>query len=176
MFSTNELWPLPAISMPAPGVAVPVQLTNVLSGFPVEVRYVAGPGSYTFSNDVLVSSAPWKPGMSGSLTSSSSNTRQGKVITVSYGSANPFVVISRPELSNTHELAVRLREGDRLIGKAESASSANGIAYFSFSSLVPPREYPDAGTAVAIDVILQEGTPFEFLVNPLHHFGYGAPR
>src|SRR5688500_8717637 len=97
-FSTNELWTLPAVGMPAPGAMVPVQLTNVLSGFPVELRYVAGPGSYTFSNDVLVTIAPWKAGMSGSLNSSSFDSKRGKVTTVSYGSANPFVVISRPTL------------------------------------------------------------------------------
>ena len=175
-FSTNELWTLRPMTMPAPGTMLPLQLTNMLQGFPIEVRYVGGPGSYTFSNDVLISSAPWKPGMSASLNSSSFDSKQGKVTTVSYGSANPFLIIARPHLGDTYELAVRLRDGDRVVARGESASGGGGKWFYDLTSLVPTQGYPAPGAPVVIDVILQEGKQFEFLVNPLHHFKYGAPR
>jgi hypothetical protein len=176
-FTTNELWTVGEIALPAPGKIVSLTATQTVSGQMITVRHFAGAGSYNFSNEVCVSASAWTPGMSGSLnTSTRYDKDRYRVSMASFGSANPFLVVEHSYLPSDMELLLIVRDGERVIATAQGASGAENSWYYPFSWTVPPNELPPDGTTLTLQIAVHQGYKFEFLVNPLHQFGRGMPR
>lgn len=158
-FTTNELWALPKIVLPAPGSIQPIHLTNTVFGTKISIAYLAGPGTYTFSNSVCTASAP---GASGQL----STTSDGKVTTTTFGAANPTLILAHRGFGSNEQLLVRLRHGDQVIAFAKVASGSTGLWFYTLSWALPPDDHPPQDTPLDLDLIVQEGKYLEFLVPP----------
>lgn len=177
-FTTNEMWTFGELAIPTPGKIVNLEGTQMkVSGHMISVKHLAGPGSYNFSNQVCISAAPWRPGSSGSLNSSTRfDKNRNRVTTVSFGSENPFLIVEHPHLPNDLEFLLIVRDGKRIVATAQGASGADNLWYYPFSRALPPGELPEDGTTLTMEIVVHKGYRFEFFVNPLHHYGRGAPR
>jgi hypothetical protein len=176
-FATNEVWKVGDITVPAAGKIASLKGTRELSGRSITVKHLAGPGSYSFSNDVCIAVNSWKPGMSASLdTSTAYDTSGGRYTATSFGSADPFVVVEHPHLGDDVEFLLLLRDQKRVVATAHGASGANKNWYYPLAWIVPPNEKPADGTTLKMEIVIHKGYKFEFLVNPLHHFRRGMPR
>jgi hypothetical protein len=164
-FDTNEMWTLTNISFPPPGKIVPLQLTNHVSGMPVSLLYLAGAGSYIYTNESWSAVAPWTPGMSQGIGSMMRGTLSGKVSSITAGFAHPFIIAEHPHLNAEWTVMFRVRNGSEIQTLAGGASGVDGKWFYEFHSFTASLSWL-TNTALTMDVIVQRGRKFEFLVSP----------
>lgn len=164
-FDTNEMWTLTNISFPPPAKIVPLQLTNQVSGMPVSLLYLAGAGSYIYTNEAWSAVAQWTPGVSQGINSMMRGTLSGRVSSITAGFAHPFIIAEHPHLNAELTVMFRVRNGSEIQALAGGASGADGKWFYEFHSFTASRSWL-TNTALTMDVIVQRGRKFEFLVSP----------
>lgn len=164
-FSSNEIWTLSKIRLPAPGTLAMAGTTNTIAGTQLKISYLGGAGSYVLSNDVCTSAVAWGPGMSHQV--SSMNRKQGgadvKVHTIEFD--KPFVVIEHPYLGRDSDLMLRASKDGEVVATGRFSAGLDGKWFYELASLVADRGWETNGL-VDVDVIVQRARPIEFFVSP----------
>ena len=164
-FSSNEIWTLPKVTLPAPGTLAALTLTNAVSDAAVKVVYMGGPGSYVISNDVCTSAIPWSTGMSHSVSSSGMGGPGNRTKLHRIALDKPFLVVEHPHLGSEREMMLRVRKGDEVVATGRFSAGLNSRWFYELSSIIPDRSW-ETNSAIEVDVILQRGRSVEFLVAP----------
>ena len=166
-FSSHELWRLPPIQLPAPGACVTLNITNIISSNEVIVRHIIGPGSYSFSNGLFIASTPWTNGMSSQFGVTWTKGIGRNYLPVTTRAANDnSILISPNDVEWPRERLIRAYYEDRLVAVSRTGNRDGIATYFNLDWLVLPEEIPPTNAALNIEVILQTGREFDFLVSP----------
>lgn len=165
-FASNEVWRVGTMTVPAAGAVQALSASNTVAGVPMTLRYFLGPGSYTLSNGVCTAAIPWTNGMN-TIFSVTGRERRGKYVPITTRASNwPLLVISHESLYPERFFMARFKDGDRVVASAEGVSSDGANYYYELSWQVPPQEIPATNTPLEMEIIVQEGREFEFLVDP----------
>jgi hypothetical protein len=166
-FASNEVWRLPSVQLPAPGACVTLNLSNTIGSNEVIVRHLIGPGSYSFSNGVFLAATAWTNGMNGQFGVTWKKGSGRNYLPVTTRVANETTLLVFPHsLLWPREMFIRAWYEDRLVAVSRSGSGDGSSTYFNFNWLVPTEEIPSANTPLDIEVIMQTGLEFDFLVAP----------
>ena len=77
-----------------------------------------------------------------------------------------MLVVEHEPLHPERKFTARFRHEGKLVGTAEGANSDGTNYYYDLSWQVPPEEIPPANAALEMEIIVQRGVEFEFLVDP----------
>jgi hypothetical protein len=166
-FASNELWRLPPIQLPAPGACLTINLTNTIGSNEVIIHHLIGPGSYEFSNGVFIASTPWTNGMGSQFGLTWQKSIGRNYLPVTTRSANETTLLVFPHsLLWPREMLVRAWFEDRLVAASSSGNRDGVMAYFDLNWLVVSEKLPPTNAPLDIEVIMQTGLEFDFLVAP----------
>ncbi|MCX7409850.1 MAG: hypothetical protein NTZ32_17375 [Planctomycetales bacterium] len=157
-FSPDEVWRTKLIKLPAALTAERLKLGGVAGGVEISTQYVTSAGEvHDDGTDLTVT-----PGSGGN--SSSNETRNGKPYTT-VDSLLPFFQLSHSTLDEETELIIVVKDQDgRKLTNDRSGSTTHhtgGIA----SRRIQFQPTPET-TEVQLEVIVNRGRTFEFLVAP----------
>ena len=165
-FGSNEVWKVGSLKLPSAGTSLRMERTNVLGGVALTLRCINGPGAYTFSNGVCTSSAPWTNGMSQAFWVSGTRKQGRHVPITTRASDKVTITVGHDSLYPNRQFTARIWHEGLVVATAEGASSDGASYYYELSWLVAPQDIPPADAELEMDIIIQEGREFEFLVNP----------
>jgi hypothetical protein len=155
-FATNDIWTLPDLTLPQPGTALTLNLTNRLRGATLELYGLSGAGEFVYSNRVVTTAKPL-PGEPGNGISASGMIPNEKI---KVRSAVPKLAIGVKGLAPSQRLLVFLTDpGGRKVAEGISTSS---VGDFQFVQLKWPPTVPTATLNLAVDTPRE----VEFLVKP----------
>jgi hypothetical protein len=165
-FRSHEVWKVGKVTLPAAGKFQTLTTSNTVSDVPVKLLYLCGPGSFNFSNYVCVAATPWTNGMN-NVFGVTSARRFGPFVPLTTRASHQVTLVAAHEsLHPKREFMARFFERGRLVATAQGASG-NGREYFyELSWLVPPEEIPPTNAVLDMEIIVQKGREFEFLVDP----------
>lgn len=143
-----------------------LDLTNMMGAVPLKVQCISGPGSYTYSNGVCISSAPWTNGMSDAFWVTGTR-KQGKHIPITTRATEDItLVVEHESLYPKRQFMARFWHEGEVVAAARGASGDGTCYYYVLSWLVAPQDIPGTNAVLEMEIIVQEGREFEFFVNP----------
>ena len=157
-FSPDEVWRTKLIKLPAALTAERLKLGGVAGGVELSTNYVTSAGEvHDDGTDLTVT-----PGSGGN--SSSNETRNGKPYTT-VDSLLPFFQLSHSTLDEETELIIVVKDQDgRKLTNDRSGSTTHHTGGIS-SRRIQFQPTPET-TEVQLEVIVNHGRTFEFLVTP----------
>ena len=157
-FSPDEVWRTKLIKLPAALTAERLKLGGVAGGVELSTNYVTSAGEvHDDGTDLTVT-----PGSGGN--SSSNETRNGKPYTT-VDSLLPFFQLSHSTLDEGTELIIVVKDQDgRKLTNDRSGSTTHHTGGIS-SRRIQFQPTPET-TEVQLEVIVNHGRTFEFLVTP----------
>ena len=168
-FPPADVWKVGKVTLPLPGKFSTLALSNTVGGIPVTIQSFCGAGSFDFSNGVCFAGTPWTNGMS-SLFSVTSVRKAGS--TTTRASPNVTLSIEHEDLSPDRQLMVRFFQNGELIATAEDANSDGRHFYYEPLRVRPGANRAATNMPLEMEIIIQRGVEFEFLVDPKD---YDAP-
>lgn len=155
-FSADQIWRIPAVPVPEDGRTRIFNQSHSWSNLQVYLMALTGSGDFKFSNGVLLTSSPWRPGMSGS-DSSSSSASGGTII--QFSTKEAALVASITGLASVDELLIRFRDTTARIGEAIFRGEFGDQYRYAFPDL-------KTGSSVDLELIRQDPITVEFSVRP----------
>ena len=165
-FSTNEMWTFENLKLPSSGTLAPSGFTNLISGRAIKLLYLAGAGTYTFSNDVCTVAKPWTAGSSSQMSTTSSRQNGVDISITTVGFNKPFAIIAHDSLWPDHELLLRLRHGDEIVATGRGATGTRERWFYPLDSRGPDHSWHTNGMPRTLDIIIQRTADLTFLVAP----------
>jgi hypothetical protein len=158
-FAANELWRLPSRPVMAPGQVVKLTGTNVFGKARLVLHSLGGPGSYTFSNNIITKAIPLGAGQGLSFSATSSGFGTNRVETISVDLIDPFVAVHVEGLAKDQLLSVRMIDDSGNRHEATIKGGANRANFYS-------AKLPATASTIAVEFIVQQGRAAEFILAP----------
>jgi len=159
-FPPEKVWRIPGIRMPENGRAVIFDQTHQVDNHTVHLAAFLAPGSFKFSNNVVLAMSPWQSGMTTGSSSSTRSINNGpSITTMQVDSKDPAVLLSMSNLRSPEHLLVLCRDQSGRVGQAEFRSNVGDQYLFAFPNW---RNV----SSLDLELIFQEPIPVEFTVAP----------
>jgi hypothetical protein len=154
-FLPTEMFTVTNLVLPGPGAAVPLTNAFSLEGRQFEMRALAGPGHYVYSNTVVTLAEPMLAGQS----ESSTYQRATPNYQFDVRRKEPHVVLMLPTLEGEERFMLRARFRNGAVHKLVPGPKSARLSLFTFYGVTNAGPFD-------LDVIVQRVRAVEFFVKP----------
>ncbi len=163
-FRTNETWLLKDLKVPTAGDGRALLLTNTIEGVRIAVQTLSGAALTVITNGTNFSFRPYANSSSDTSSSSSSGFDSWEEL----GSDCPMFVIETDHISSDTEILFRFRDAaGKLIPPEATPYGYNSSSTGSKAKRKYMKRIKVNSDTVSLEVIINRGRQFEFLISPL---------
>ncbi len=161
-FPAEQIWSIRNLAIPSSGQVIPLTQTTRIAGISVQLIALCGPGRFSFSNSVCVTSNEWNANSRGGTFSSSYSGGPNARTELSFQHEEPTLLAKIDGMNRSDDLLLRFRDRQGGTFAADFRGSANKTYLYNVKA---PKEFKSV-SQLDVEIIPQNPVRKEYIVEP----------